>query len=437
MNRDVGVSIFCLTYNHVDYIQDTLEGFIKQKTNYRYNVFVYDDASTDGTSQILLEYQNKYPELFRVYISEYNRFKDRNMKKFIYDLKVKNLTAKYVAMCEGDDYWTDENKLQMQVDYMEAHPECSMYIHNCKWLDCITNTMTLGNPVDIEGEGDVSAEELIMEKNGHPPTASFLYRRELFKEDFFFFNAVVGDYPLLLCALNKGKVHYNSIDMSVYRYKSKGSWSGKMNSDTDENKLYQCGHYIGIIDFLHKYDQYTNYRYQRIIKKKIVLCTDALALCVQKSNLSEEELYNTYVQHTCCPISSGKKFIHMAYKLAEYRKAIFMEKSTLDFVKSKNNIIIMGTGAYSEVLTQQFLHCNIDFAGYAVTHLTDNNMRKNGKKVWQLDKLPYERKSLGVVAGILAADKEDIISSLETAGIKNYIMPYGCEWMFVGEDSNE
>ena len=82
MNRDVGVSIFCLTYNHVDYIQDTLEGFIKQKTNYRYNVFVYDDASTDGTSQILLEYQNKYPELFRVYISEYNRFKDRNMKKF-------------------------------------------------------------------------------------------------------------------------------------------------------------------------------------------------------------------------------------------------------------------------------------------------------------------------------------------------------------------
>lgn len=185
MNRDVGVSIFCLTYNHVDYIQDTLEGFIKQKTNYRYNAFVYDDASTDGTSQILLEYQNKYPELFRVYISEYNRFKDRNMKKFIYDLKVKNLTAKYVAMCEGDDYWTDENKLQMQVDYMEAHPECSMYIHNCKWLDCITNTMTLGNPVDIEGEGDVSAEELIMEKNGHPPTASFLYRKELFKEDFF------------------------------------------------------------------------------------------------------------------------------------------------------------------------------------------------------------------------------------------------------------
>lgn len=252
MNRDVGVSIFCLTYNHVDYIQDTLEGFIKQKTNYRYNVFVYDDASTDGTSQILLEYQNKYPELFRVYISEYNRFKDRNRKKFIYDLEVKNLTAKYVAMCEGDDYWTDENKLQMQVDYMEAHPECSMYIHNCKWLDCITNTMTLGNPVDIEGEGDVSAEELIMEKNGHPPAASFLYRKELFKEDFFFFNAVVGDYPLLLCALNKGKVHYNSKDMSVYRYKSKGSWSGKMNSDTDENKLYQCGHYIGIIDFLHK-----------------------------------------------------------------------------------------------------------------------------------------------------------------------------------------
>lgn len=430
------VSIFCLTYNHVGYIRDALDGFVNQKTNFKYDVFVYDDASTDGTSDILMKYQEMYPDVFNVYISERNTWKDENRYKFLYDLEIKNLNAKYVAVCEGDDYWTDENKLQMQVDYMEAHPECSMYIHNCEWLECTTNTSKPGNAIDIDGEGDVSTRELILEKNGHPPTASFLYRRELLQQDFFFFNAVVGDYPLMLCAASVGKVHYNNKIMSVYRYKAKGSWSSRLTSESYENKLFQCYHYIGVMDFLFKYNRYTDFKYKNIVKTRILLCADSLIYVLEKLNLSEQQLYDSCVQHGFYLKESCKTVIRMGHKIAEYRQKTFMENKTKQFIDQYNNIVIMGTGKYSQILSQQFENYHIDFEGYSVTKLMDNKKKFNEKKVWQLNQLPYDKEELGVVVGILIKDKEDIVKSLKEAGIVNYIMPYDFDWLLDKECSD-
>ena len=114
MNPDI--TIFCLTYNHVQYIRDALEGFLLQKTKYIYEVFVYDDASTDGTSEVLREYNNKYPDLFRIYISEKNLYKAADRETVMMKLYEENIRGKYVAWCEGDDYWIDPGKLQLQVD---------------------------------------------------------------------------------------------------------------------------------------------------------------------------------------------------------------------------------------------------------------------------------------------------------------------------------
>lgn len=430
------VSIYCLTYNHVDYIRDALEGFVKQKTSFKYEVFVYDDASTDGTSDILMEYKRKYPDIFNIYISKKNRWKDKERNKFIYDLKMHNLDAKYVAMCEGDDYWTDENKLQIQVDYMEAHPECSMYIHNCEWLECATNTSKPGNAIDITGEGDVSTEELIMQKNGHPSTASFLYRRELLQQDFFFFDAVVGDYPLILCAASVGKVHYNNKIMSVYRYKAKGSWSSRLTSQSYENKLFQCYHYIGVMDFLFKYNKYTCYKYKNAIKERILLYADGLDCILEGMNLNEQQLYDCCVQNRFYLKESCKKVIRMVYKFVEHRQETFIDDKTRQFIDKYDNIVIMGTGRYSKILSRQFENHCIDFEGYAVTQLMDNKKKINGKKVWQLNQLPYDKEKLGVVTGILIKDKEDIVKSLKEAGIVNYTMPYDFDWLLEKECSD-
>lgn len=132
--NDKLVSIFCLTYNHVDYIRDALEGFVKQKTNFQYEVFVYDDASTDGTSECIQEYASRYPQLFNIYISPYNTYNSPDRFKILNELQHKYITGKYVAMCEGDDYWIDSKKLQMQVDYMEEHDNCMMTTHAYKKL---------------------------------------------------------------------------------------------------------------------------------------------------------------------------------------------------------------------------------------------------------------------------------------------------------------
>ena len=114
--NEIKVTIYCLTYNHRDYIKDALDGFLKQKTTFGYKVLVFDDASTDGTSEILLDYQQKYPEIFQVYVSPVNTYGKPERRIVLNELYDKYLQGEYVALCEGDDAWIDCEKLQIQID---------------------------------------------------------------------------------------------------------------------------------------------------------------------------------------------------------------------------------------------------------------------------------------------------------------------------------
>lgn len=117
------VSICCLTYNHVEYIRDAIESFLMQKTTFPIEILIYDDASTDGTAEIIREYEKKYPNLiFPIYQQE-NQWSKGNSPGIINRQRAK---GKYLAYCEGDDYWTDSFKLQKQVDFLEAHPDYGM-----------------------------------------------------------------------------------------------------------------------------------------------------------------------------------------------------------------------------------------------------------------------------------------------------------------------
>ena len=134
--NEILVSIWCLTYNHELYIRDAIEGFLAQKTSFGYEIIIHDDASTDKTAEIIREYEQKYPNLIRGIYQEENQFgKNQPSIEWILELEKQNCKGKYIALCEGDDYWIDAQKLQLQVDYLEAHPECIMTVHDTIDMD--------------------------------------------------------------------------------------------------------------------------------------------------------------------------------------------------------------------------------------------------------------------------------------------------------------
>lgn len=110
------VSISCITYNHVSYIRQCLDGFLMQKTDFPFEIVVHDDASTDKTAEIVREYEKKYPNIIKPIYELENQYSKPGIS--INDITFPYLRGKYIALCEGDDYWIDENKLQMQVDFL-------------------------------------------------------------------------------------------------------------------------------------------------------------------------------------------------------------------------------------------------------------------------------------------------------------------------------
>ena len=123
------VSIVCITYNHKDYINQTIESFLMQKTNFTYEIVIGEDCSTDGTRQIVFEYEKKYDDIIRVITSDSNVGMRENGTRSRLACK-----GKYIAVCDGDDYWTSANKLQRQVDFMEANPDYSLCFHDAIML---------------------------------------------------------------------------------------------------------------------------------------------------------------------------------------------------------------------------------------------------------------------------------------------------------------
>lgn len=121
LSKNPLVSVKMMTYNHAPFIAQAIEGVLQQKTNFPFELVIGEDCSTDGTPEIVFHYQENYPDVIRVITSEQNVGMHKNGRRIR-----KACRGKYIAFCEGDDYWHDPYKLQKQADYMESHPECGM-----------------------------------------------------------------------------------------------------------------------------------------------------------------------------------------------------------------------------------------------------------------------------------------------------------------------
>lgn len=213
------VSVICDVYNHELYIKDCLEGFINQRTDFNYVVLVHDDASTDNTPLVLANYVKQYPNLFSPVFQNENKYsKGISIWKTFQFPRVK---TKYVAFCEGDDYWSDSSKLQKQVDFLETHPDYSMCFHSAKkQYEC--NTISWLRCENIE-DRDYSATEVFV--NWIVPTASILCRSEAieFRLKMSGDNRLLnGDIALILSSAMIGKIRGMHEQMSVYRVQSSG-----------------------------------------------------------------------------------------------------------------------------------------------------------------------------------------------------------------------
>lgn len=245
------VSVLCNTYNHERYIKDALNGFIMQKTNFKFEVLIHDDASTDKTADIIREYEAKYPDIIKPIYQTENQFSKK--VKILRTYQYPRAKGKYIAMCEGDDCWIDENKLQKQVDFLEANPNCVMTCHNSIKINHQTGEQKVENP--IEKRGYATAYDIITDKPRlWIATASLVFEKRLLDTYPEFFRTLpVGDMPLRWYCFAMGDVYYFEDVMSVYNYKVPGSWSASRSGQTKNLEKY--------LEFYDKYNEFTDYKY--------------------------------------------------------------------------------------------------------------------------------------------------------------------------------
>lgn len=207
------VSICCICYNHSLYINDCLDGFLIQKTSFDFEILIHDDASTDNTAQIIQEYEEKYPKLVKAIYQSENQYSKgvRPINKFNFE----RAKGKYIAMCEGDDYWTDPLKLQKQVDFLEDNSDFVMSIHNATFVNLFNGTNYAFNK-NMRKEQTIYVKDVLL-KSWFTPTASFLFRNNpIIVSELEKWNGVNGDMVILFVNATLGKIYYSDEIMSVY-----------------------------------------------------------------------------------------------------------------------------------------------------------------------------------------------------------------------------
>lgn len=266
-NNQIVVSVICLAYNHGKYIRDCLEGFVSQKTDFAFEVIIHDDASTDNTAEIIREYEEKYPDIIKPVYQTENKFST----PFVVTYVMPKVRGEFVAMCEGDDYWTDPYKLQKQVDGMREHPNCGMCVHKVLEVNEDKEANGVTFPSTPVQPGVLSSRQFFeIGKNYSFHTSSYFFRTEQYRQyrydpPAFVKKCDVGDEVVMLYFGALGDVLYIEDAMSCYRRGAQVSWSAKNYKNLD--KL--TAHSDKMIDTLKSFDEYSRYQYHDIVCHRI------------------------------------------------------------------------------------------------------------------------------------------------------------------------
>lgn len=320
------VSISCITYNHEKYIAEAIESFLNQKTNFKYEILIHDDASTDETSEIIRKYQEKYPDIIKPILQSENKY-SKGIKRIDYKFNILRSTGKYIAMCEGDDYWTDPYKLQKQVDYMEKNDNCSMCFHAAEKVTI--NKKRIGLIKPYNNSCITKTHDIIVGGGGFIATNSIMYRKNIMNNPpEIYFNWPVGDYPLqILTSMNEYAYYIDEI-MSAYRVGVEGSWTNRMLSK-EENEKKIINHNKKTIFMLNEFNKFSNERYINAVNIRILKLQFEILLIENKiSELKNKKFRSIY---NSLRIKEKIKIYARYYLPKTYKKFIYIN----NYLKAK------------------------------------------------------------------------------------------------------
>ena len=253
-NNEIMVSICCITYNHENYIEDAIKGFLMQKTDFKFEILIHDDASIDNTAKIIKKYEKKYPHLIKVIYQKENQF-SKGVR--ILNSLFEKSKGKYIAICEGDDYWIDEYKLQKQINYMEDNQDCTFCFTNAIKQNLITNQKQIFIEKNWLNKKVFKLQDFNLGELAEfdfIPTASFVFPKRNLNNmpDFYDIPFVAGDFKLKLACTYQGYAHFINESMVVYRAGVPDSITISWSRESDEKIIERWQNFVNVIDKIDK-----------------------------------------------------------------------------------------------------------------------------------------------------------------------------------------
>lgn len=412
------VAILCITYNHAKYIRKTLDGFLMQQTEYKFKVFIHDDASTDGTQDILREYEAKYPDLLRVIYEEENQYSKGTdiiglMRPYID-------SARYVAWCEGDDYWFYPHKLQKQCEFMDSHPNTTLCVHNgINWDEMSDQQYCLINELET---GYLTYEESVWFSKGHFPTCSFFFRSKMLNylsigENF----PPVADDPIMYYSINNGQVYYMDKVWAIRTYMHPGSWNVEMAWDL-KRKYKHC---IKFVDYLNDFYAMCNEDMREYIMIVII------------SLLRYVMLYHISVEKFCFnELKKGTEYFrelsHHKYDIMCDKCMIELTKQCIDYPQMLNGVLSHSQGEiyiYGAGSEAAKLYSIVDKLGYSVKAFVVSQLGKfhmyMSHQIVSVDDIEFDNPNVTILLGLGMINAYQVISLLHEKKSKNRIIYNG------------
>lgn len=414
------VSVVCLTYNHGKYVKDMLDGLLSQETNFSVEFIIHDDASTDETVQILMEYQKKYPGVFHVIYEKENQWSKgiKITQKIVMPL----VRGKYVAFCEGDDFWIDNHKLQEQVDFLENHPDYACVAHNSLRYDCENGSLKAQNQFNCSKT--IEEKYIIDRRFPFLATASKVYRKEAFLLDGFFLECgEVGDLPTEYYALTKGKFYYIDKIMSVYRYMSKGSWSSRMQCDMKANMKFR----VQYLEFLYKYNNFTEKKYEFYICVFMSRSCHIIVDILTNNNISKDTFQKIKQE---VDIETKHKFRKWSDEIQRISNILVYGYDTklsqyLKEISKTKSLYIFGAGVYGHKMKEFFDKNEIPMCGFVVTHREIGHSPE--ETVLEIEEYSVRKEDSLLVVGITSAYWEEVLKEFQQYEIDEYVYPIFCD----------
>ncbi len=311
------ITVVLMTYNQEKYIKQSLDSILCQQISVDFDILVHDDCSEDKTYEILSEYQRKYPNKIKIIHQETRKFLIDGFNMMIYKYVVPNINSKFIAYCDGDDYWCDPLKLKKQYEFMRSNPDYSMCFHSAYQL---MQNNEFSSKWFIGKEGDIDMSDLINDKPGVcVATSSIFLKSEIFKDFSDWRKAFsVEDVPMYMTAAIHGKIHRLPDVMCVYRQFSTGSWSSQ-NRESNERLI---SHRKKMIENIKYFDKETNFKYHNLVLKKIEECNFSIA--------SLEENYKVVFS------KENKRFVkRMPFKIRFALKLKYKHPKLYNLIKRK------------------------------------------------------------------------------------------------------